>query len=502
MRTYLVALLLSLTACSSDGNNAQGGPDSGPASDAGARADADASPTVDITLEGPITTANGPFIAATGFDLGEVGYEQHEFFISGTASAYSNVGELGTDGKWTVETANEAAYKTRFVVHRPADASRFNGTVIVEWLNVSGGLDAGPDWLMAHVELIRGGYVWVGVSAQLVGVEGGEGIIPGLPATGLKTADPERYGSLSHPGDSFSYDMYSQVGAALRQSGDIDPLGGLTPERIIAAGESQSAFRMVSYINAVHRITGIYDGFLVHSRGGGATPLSQEPEPDINAPGSVIVREDVDVPVFLFQAETDLLLLNSLADRQPDTDRIRTWEVAGTAHADTYTVVNGGTDKGDDPSIANVVEDLGLGCDKPINSGPHHFVLKAAIHALNEWVARGTLPPTAPLLDVQGTPPAFVLDQHGNVTGGVRSPHVDAPVATHSGLGQEGNLLCSLFGTTIPFDATKLSMLYPTHQAYVDAVTASADTAVAGGFLRPADSDLIKAAAQASSIGN
>ena len=64
-----------------------------------------------------------------------------------------------------------AQYTTRAVVMRPIDPHRFNGTVVVEWLNVSGGADAGPDWILAHNELIREGFAWVGVSAQKVGVD-------------------------------------------------------------------------------------------------------------------------------------------------------------------------------------------------------------------------------------------------------------------------------------------------------------------------------------------
>jgi len=41
---------------------------------------------------------------------------------------------------------------------------------VVEWLNVSGGVDAAPDWLYIHDELIREGFAWVGVSAQAVGI--------------------------------------------------------------------------------------------------------------------------------------------------------------------------------------------------------------------------------------------------------------------------------------------------------------------------------------------
>ena len=43
-------------------------------------------------------------------------------------------------------------------------------------------------------------------------------------------------------------------------------LGGLQPKHVIAIGESQSAGRLVTYIDAVHPLVDVYDGFLVHSR--------------------------------------------------------------------------------------------------------------------------------------------------------------------------------------------------------------------------------------------
>ena len=161
------------------------------------------------TVEGPISSPDGAFLQGTNFDLAQVGYVQQEYFISGTASAYTNTGPLGTDGHWSVAPGASTPYKTRIVVRRPTTPERFKGTVLVEWLNVSGGLDASPDWVFMHTELIRRGYAWVGVSAQYVGVEGGPGLVlvVSLP---LKSVNPARYGSLHHPGDSFSYDMFSR----------------------------------------------------------------------------------------------------------------------------------------------------------------------------------------------------------------------------------------------------------------------------------------------------
>ena len=80
--------------------------------------------------------------------------------------------------------------------------------------------------------MTRQGHAWVGVSAQLIGVEGGPVLVvapgaEGLAGKGLKAIDPARYGSLEHPGDGFSFDIFTQVARALREGGPA--LGGLQP---------------------------------------------------------------------------------------------------------------------------------------------------------------------------------------------------------------------------------------------------------------------------------
>lgn len=457
-------------------------------------------------VEGPITGGAGvPFVAASLFDLAEVGYEQTEYFVSGTATSYSNVGALGLDGVWAIEPAATAEYKTRILVHRPLRDRDFNGTVIVEWLNVSGGLDAAADWIMAHTELTRSGYAWVGVSAQYVGVEGGTPVLPGLPTMPLKGFDPERYGSLVHPGDSFSYDIYSQAAQAIRRPDGIDPLGGLKPKAVIAAGESQSAFRMTVYANAVHPRDDIYDGFLIHSRGTLLpAPLSEAPQASIVTPGATLIRSDLNVPVLTFETENDLSFLAFTPARQPDSENFRLWEVAGTAHADTYTTLVGLEDRGGDPSVAEIVlttrpRPEAPECNAPINSGPHHWVLKAAIAALNRWVREGVAPPIAPRLETMGN--RLVRDEMGIAKGGIRTPQVDVPLAVLSGDGQVGSLYCILFGTTVPLTSEQLAELYPTEADFVEAFNEITDRTVEEGFLLAADAALLKAYAATVRFG-
>ena len=449
---------------------------------------------------GPVTGGNGAVVLqGTTFDLGSVGYTQSEFFLSGTATSYSSAAPLGSDGRWEVTSASTASYTTRIVMNRPSNPARFNGTVVVEWLNVSAGLDAAPEWIYTHNELIREGYAWIGVSAQAVGV------------TAAKAADPVRYAALSHPGDSYSYDIFSQAGQAVRDSA-ATVLGGLHPRTVLAEGESQSAFRLTTYINAVQPLAHTYDGFLVHSRAGFAAALSQAPQADVPTPAVVQFRTDTDVPVLTVQTETDLMLLGYLAARQPDTRRLRLWEVAGTAHADDYVANVGAPDTGDGTVSLQELDSMldpptgtaGFSCADPINTGPAHYVLDSAQHALRSWVTTGISPAEAPRLKVTSMDgaPAFVLDANGNATGGIRTPAVDAPVATLSGLGQTGSAqFCFLFGTTTPFTSAKLAALYPTHAEFVRQWVTRTAAAVAAGTIRPADAaDLVKAAAR-SDIG-
>src|SRR5262245_746685 len=459
------------------------------------------------TVEGPITSPGSAFIASTSFDLSEVGYTQEEYFISGTATPYARPRRATPDGEWTAAPSSTATDKTRSLVYKPTNPQKFNGTVVVEWLNVSGGLDAAPDWLQAHTALIRAGIAWVGVSAQIVGVEGGPALV-GLVSTPLKKVNPARYGSLSHPGDSFSYDMFSQAGQAVRQPSGISPLGDLRVKRLIAAGESQSAFRMVTYIDAVHPVASVYQGFFVHSRGAGGplgAALSESPQPVVPVPLPTFIRNDVDVPVLTVETETDLTPLQYFVARQDDAPNFRTWEMAGTAHADTYTL-GGGGDLGRSPDIvAPVITNTPLpgliSCGEPINSGPQHFILNAAFIALDRWVTHGKAPKPAPRLDVSAGPPVTIAqDAFGNAIGGIRTPQVDVPIAAFGGV-QSGSVLCVLFGTTTPLDASQLATLYPTHRAFEFSYRKAVNRALRSGFILKPDAKLMRQWAASADIG-
>ena len=439
-----------------------------------------------------------PALLLGGFDIGSVGYAADEFFVSGTATSYTPAGEVGDDGRWDVTPSDTADYTTRIVVLTPADRAQFNGTVLVEWLNVSGGIDAPAVWMMAHREVVRAGYAYVAVSAQKVGVDGGTSLL-GIDMS-LKSQDPKRYAPLSHPGDPFSYDIYSQVGLLVR-----NVLREFPVQHVIAVGESQSAMFLTTYINAVDPLARVYDGFLVHSRFGPAAPLDSTSMLDESQASTLLApkfRPDLRVPLVAIITETDLLggvLQGYYFTRQPDNDRLRVWEIAGAAHADNYTIQVAPIDDGSAPLDAIVAAYaptnmlMGQQLGHFINFAPqHHYVVQAAIAALNAWVSTGEPAPAAPPIRVRdGDEPQPILDPNGLAKDGVRTPWVDVPIARTSGVGasaDEANIMAMIFGSGEPFDAATLSRLYPGGaEEYLDNFTAALDKAIQSGFILAAD---------------
>jgi hypothetical protein len=439
------------------------------------------------------------------FDLERHGYVSEEWLLEGTACSWRALGELGDDGRWATEVDAEAPYRTRLVVCRPAHPDRFNGTVVVEWLNVSGGGDGSPDWFFLHRHLMREGASWVGVSAQKAGIDGGGFFDSGQH---LKAVAPERYENLSHPGDGYAFDIFSQAGRSVRAG--TGPLAGFEIEVMLAVGESQSAVFLVTYANAVDRHAEVYDGFLVHGRGSSGATLEggmfRAGESGLFT-GSQRIREDVRVPVLTVQSETDLVLMAGIHGRQPDSDRFRWWEIAGASHFDTYGLIASQRDDGTlSPAeladlLAPADEVLGMKTAGPINSGPQqHYILSAAIAGLEAWVRDGTAPPSAPWIESEpGPEPVLVRDDAGIVRGGIRTPWVDVPVAILSGQGYEGEMLTALFGRTRPLDRDELSRRYPDgRDQYLAAFERRLDEAIAAGFILAVDRDEILSVASAA----
>jgi hypothetical protein len=473
---WVLVISALATACSGGGASR-----TGRSSPAGGRA---AGPAA--TLSGPITGGKGIDLLTPGKPQSTPDLVENEYFASGTATSYQ-AGATPESGEWSLRPDATAGYRTRIVVRLPRDPQRFNGTVVVEWLNVSAGSDTDPDFAYAAAEFDRSGYAYVGVSAQQAGVEGSKlgdvasQLLPGVHVSGLRRADPARYASLHHPGDAYSYDIYTQVARALRSPGKLDVLDGLRPQRVIAIGESQSAARLTTYVNGVQPLTHEFDGFLIHSRGGGAAPLSGSGDTGTIVDGAFRIRPDPGVPVLVVETESDLAVLRYDQAEQPDTSDVHVWEVAGTSHGDAFVATS-------------ALEELH--CDLRINAGPQEFVVRAAISDLQQWVRTGKAPASAPRLDHDG--PVLHRDALGIAIGGVRTPPVEVPVAVQSGEAAPGNkLLCALFGSSRAFSPARLKALYGTEAEYLQRFDAATQQAVNAGYVLAADRAAMEAEARA-----
>ncbi len=418
-------------------------------------------------LSGPVTAGDkGVPFGRPNLDFAGLGYQEEEYFLEGTATKYRpRAGtEFGRDGRWNVEPAGTAPYRTRYVVYRPIDARAFNGTVLVSWNNVSAGFDG---YTVDSAEILEGGYAYVAVTAQRAGVHG-----MGEHPMGLVQSDPERYGTLSIPSDDYSFDIFTQAArtvGAERTRSPIDPLDGLDIRHLVAFGGSQSASRLGAYINAIQPIEGLFDAFLPYLYFGGGSPLDVGDE--VFNPGAdrlqrsrlpmipCRIRDDLDALVMVVNSEVEAISCYPV--RQPDTERYRCWEAAGTAHVSFQSMQSRAAAMGQDEGVAAVA---GL---KGINEVPLSPVLEAAYRRLQEWLETGSAPASQPLIEFGCNPVDVVRDEHGIARGGIRLPQVEVPLATNSAIPAPENPLGFLGGSCIPFAPEKILALYGDSETYL-----------------------------------
>lgn len=435
-----------------------------------------------VAITGATKIDGKPFNASV-MDLAKQGYVEEEFFLTGSAKTYDIPRDQMSNG-----TPSDAShpFKTRVVVRRPSSAAKFNGTVIVEWTNVSEGFDNEVEWFHSGEHFVRSGYAWVGVSAQNVGV------------SALKQRMADRYSSLdvtdndTVKGDGLSYDIFTSAGLAVRGKSGPNILGGLKAERVIASGHSQSAGRLATYFNTVHPLTPVYDAVLLHGGGGK-------------------MRTDLTVKIWKLLSETDVL--GQIAVRQPDSDKFRTWEVAGVSHLDythaTQLVRLGLRSKetmlpnpAPGPARGNATPGRFNGCMRPpLSRIPGEYVQNALYDHMVRWVKEATPPPTAPPIEVitEGGKPSIDRDSFGNALGGIRLAEHAVPTAMNSGE-NTGTGFCFLTGAHEDFDKARIAMLYSSHTSYVSDVKAATDRNLKAGYIVKADAQKTIANAEQSSI--
>ncbi len=95
------------------------------------------------------------FPGAPTINLAHFGYVEREFKMSGTTNIYQQSGFWGSNGMWNVSVAQRnVPYTTRLLVRYPTNPAKFNGTVVVEWLNDTTGGDQDPVWSEIYHEVL------------------------------------------------------------------------------------------------------------------------------------------------------------------------------------------------------------------------------------------------------------------------------------------------------------------------------------------------------------
>jgi hypothetical protein len=464
-----------------------------------------ASETAPVTLEAPDDLLGDTF--PTGFRTLDdllLAYEEQEYFVSGEATVYTYA-EMPVRGEKVVLT-EDVPYKTRMIVRRPVDPTRFNGTVVIEWWNSTAGFDTSPGWDASAEYFGRVGIVYVGVTNSTTSMSflTGGCMLFGFPIANCGT----RYVGLTMPENGQAFEIMSQIANLLKHGGNSPLPEEFEVERIFHVGQSQQGGSVVTYANDFH--FDVNDGYFIQAAGT-ARPINFQPDcaaadapsypactPRLQGEQS-LVRRDLPVPVYRAQTETDMAGVLAGDRRQEDSGNFRYYEMAGTAHTVIYKDVVV-------PVLGTLLEDF---CEFPMNAlgdGPvfGSYLYNAMWNNMEKHVRYGTLPPHGSLIVAFNG--VIARDQFGNARGGIRLPMVDVPLATYGPsnsfnptlpafLQPLANLQCRLSGRTTGFDQATLNALYPTHASYYDPVVHSVNRLVKARFMLPPDAAKVKAEA-------
>src|SRR4051794_3438280 len=446
-----------------------------------------------VTFSDPLGTSGSKLHApaeTSQFPLDRYRYAEEEFLASGTADGNAKGYPQG-------QSYSSLPFTSRIVVRHPADPARSNGTVVLEWMNVSLQQDTDVDWIEGYRELVHDGFTYVGVSVQPTGAP-------------LSAQDPVRYGQIHIPpyapdadtvspdqgGPAYGESLFAQIAHALKSPAGARVLGGRPAQRIIAVGESQSAGRLSCYLLDAKSPDPVFDAFMI-DHGECAGPTAGNATPWNYAPS---------VPT---------IFVDGMFESRPamrDTPHLRVWEVAGASHVDAWIGAYGAAEHNwDDTGTPQSYSEEAAGewgleggqggvCNlfnatDPARADqlPQQYAHDSAFAALQAWMTTGQPAPATPQLkfDPNGTVATDGAgggvdgDQDGNPLGGLRLPQVVVPVARYQGTcSQQGQML---IGTTYPFTDAQLHARYPTFADYRSKMCQASAAAVQQGVLLPFD---------------
>ena len=453
-------------------------------------------------------------------NLADFGYVEEEYIVSG----YANVYEYHDVGLYPKIRCSGGRYCTRILIRRPAAPQKQSDFAILEVFNYAGAERAFAGWGYCGEYMLSRGDVWVGITMKQSAIDN------------LKKFDTKRYAALGFPNpvpkekrkrggampgvadtdeageyeNGLAYDALSQVAALLKSKTNQNPLfgGGICGKAagyVIGMGASGCDLSLYAAALQPFAVTDgnnpCFDGFHIHMTG----------YPGFISNGETRFEADDDrckimtnVPLVWTQTMGDMRgggvhPSYSYMYRWPDSDlpgrQHRQYEIAGAALGMDW-------DMGCCP-CAEDLEKIGgekkeYPLERPYGEIPFHYVIRAVLDHLKKWIKYGVPAPRSAYIEMMGEYPDadFVLDEHGNPRGGVRSPYVDVPVCTYTWRDEPGNVR----NIISPFPADKLKKMYPSHEDYVRKVVEAVMKMIQSGFLMPEDASAIITEAMDSAI--
>lgn len=443
----------------------------------------------------PLSSANAQGTEYS--DLNRYGYVEEEYYLQGVAPAITAAGK----------SLFEAPYTTRILVRKPADPTRFNGTVVIEPFSWFG--ERGAGWILTRDYLLRRGYAYVGYTLNLNKPPVDPKFIAETPAAEAEQIaqygrivnfefmrrfdyaryaplgsyyDPQRFTRGNGP-DPFvpqSQGIGAQLALLLKTHSAQGPLANLDVHRVYVNSWAVTAQVWMDYLDqgrhqqwrmpdATPLIDGYMTGRMAYGEVGGDVVRVPRQMP-------------AGVPFVTVYSQSELMhdVLEGI-DLPPDTDspQLRYYEVTGMPH---LRLADLGTEH-----TEHVAADIGKGDDpqcRTLYDEPAELLVSALLDGMDQWVRDGKPMPKAPRVLREGK--TVVRDSvTGNLQGGVRPPWVQVPSATYL-TDQETN--CGLiYDTKVPYAKDRLGHRYGSFGNYERQFEDAKAISIEEGYLLPED---------------
>ena len=436
-------------------------------------------------------------------DLDKAGYVEEEYYLSGLAPAITAAGEKLFD----------APYVTRFLIRKPKDPARFNGTVVIEPFSWFGERAAG--WILTRAYLVRKGYAFVGYTLNINRAANDPKFPPPPPGTPaddyaniyadivnfefMRSFDYARYaplgsyyddkrflrGGLPDPFVPQAQGISAQLALLLKSNLPNGPTAGLKVERVYVDNWAVNAQVWMDYLDqGRHQQWRMPDGRpLVDAYMTGKLAYGEVAGENLRVPRHM--PEDAPFVTVFSQSET----LHDVQARIPmpvDTDRpkLRYYEVMGTSHLREADLGTGEREprpnersKPRDPRCQTIYDE------------PAEYPYSAILDAMDHWVREGKPMPKEARVLRKGAK-VVRAPRTGNIVGGVRPPWIKVPSAEYWSDYETG---CGVvYDTKVPYSAARLKGRYGNYANYARRFEKAKRESIAEGYLLPEDAATLK----------